>query len=109
MVLCLTLERPPRHTVSAEDDVLLLCAADRLPSPFGAGWAGPDLDRAPHVRDDAHVAAAGHALLIVPQADERAGAMPIQSDRVRVHGAVDALGTHARARRAQDRIAAPAG
>ena len=81
-------------------DVLFLRHAHRLAAPLGDRRRRLQLDREPHARDDLRVAAAGHAVLVVPQADQRTGAVAVQADRVRVDRAVDVLAPScARARR----------
>ena len=55
------------------------------------------------------IAAAGHAVLVVPQPDERAGAVAVHADRMRVHRAVDALAPScADSTEAQDLVAGSA-
>ena len=89
----LALQRPANLAVGVDDDVFFLRHPHRLAVPLGHRRRRLQLDREPHARDDLGVAASGHAVLIVPESDQRAGAVAVQADRMRVDGAVDALAT----------------
>src|SRR5437899_2183082 len=53
-------------------------------------------------------AAAGDAVLVVPEADERSGAVAVHADRMRVHRAGDALRLHARQHGSENLVAGAA-
>src|SRR6266513_273258 len=67
----------PLHlAVGAEVRVLFLRRPDRLVAPFRQRGRGLELDGKPAVGDQGDVPASGHPLLVVPQPDERPGAVP---------------------------------
>src|SRR5262249_59744070 len=104
----LPLARPAVPAVGADDHVLFLRHLNRLAAPLGNRRGCLQLDRKPHRRDDAGFAAPDDAVLVVPEADERTGAVAIQANRMRVHRAVDALRLHASDHRRQDLVAGAA-
>src|SRR5262245_58916272 len=68
----LPLQCPPHHAIGADNRVLFLRHANGLVVPFGNARGRLQLDRKPHVRDDAMITTAWDAVLIVPQSDDRA-------------------------------------
>src|SRR5207249_3448991 len=75
--------------VGPELRVLFLRGPHRLVAPFRQWRRGLELDGEPGVGDQSDVAASGHSLLVVPQTDERPGAVPAVADRVGVDRAGD--------------------
>src|SRR5687768_4914170 len=93
--LSLPPERPRFGSRRVDRHVFLESHADALTAPLWNGRCGLKLDREPHGRNHRNVPATWHALLIIPQADERSGAMAMHSDRMRVHRSIDSRGAHA--------------
>src|SRR6266516_3608703 len=106
--LMLSLPGPAVSAAGADDHVLFLRHLHRLSAPLRHWRCGLQLDREPHRRDHARFAAAGDAVLIVPEADERSGAVAVQADRMRVHRAGDAFRLHARQHRSENLVAGAA-
>src|SRR5207247_339406 len=75
---------PVHPAVGPELRVLFLRGPHRLVAPFRQWRRGLELDGEPGVGDQSDVAASGHSLLVVPQTDERPGAVPAVADRVGV-------------------------
>src|SRR6187401_2483008 len=102
-------DRPAQLPVLIDDEVLLLRDTNRLVVPLGNRRRDLQLRRKPHAGDHLRITATRHAFLIVPQTDQRARAMAVHPDRVRIHGAVHLLGLHLRQCRCEDFVAAATG
>jgi len=103
--LGLPAQRPAQLAFRIDDRVLLLSHPHRLAAPLRDRTRRLQLDRPPHARDHLRVAAAGNAVLVVPQPDDRARAVAVEADRVRVDRAVDPLLLHPRTRGGEDLVA----
>src|SRR5688572_5080753 len=96
MKICLTPQCPGVGSVTVDGHVLLESHANALAVPLGHRRRGLKLDRKPHRWDYHRVTAARYSVLIIPEANERTGTMPVYTYRMRVDRSIDSLGTHPR-------------
>src|SRR5687767_6366938 len=105
MELGLAAQRPANRAILPDDRILFLGGPHALTSPLRHGRRRLELDREPGPGDHLVVAATLDTLLSVPPPDERAGAVPVDANGVRIDGSVDAGATHLRQRGGENLIA----
>ena len=93
------------HGLAIETGALLEFDLHELTVPFGHWCFDIALNRVARVRVQRPIALYRRTVLIIPHADRRTRCMPEESDRVRIHAAVDLLFGTLRTRRRRDLVA----
>src|SRR6266498_2072651 len=96
MIFGLALQHPGWAPGFVDHRILFGSDPQVLAAPFTDGGSRGELDRKPAARQDEYIAATGHTLLTVPQADQRSRTVSVIADRMSVDRAVDTFRLHRR-------------